>query len=114
MELKESLRSLGKWVDWKKQYEQLNQHHTELLESISEKEQKIANLEDNLKQSGYNTLLKIILGMAMDKYNYKPTGRNTATGGNKNSISAGLELVGLPVSDDTIREYLKKAKKLLL
>lgn len=57
-----------------------------------------------------NTLYKIILGMAMAKYDYNPESRrNSATGENAGSISADLEKVGLSVDPDTIREHLKAA-----
>jgi len=57
------------------------------------------------------TLLKLVLGMAMDKYGYDPTvTRNKATGNNNGSIRAGLQSFdGLDVSDDTIRKYLDEA-----
>ena len=55
-------------------------------------------------------VLKIMLGMAMDKYGYKPgASKNTATGKNRGSIHAALESFGLNVSDDTIRKYLDEA-----
>ncbi|PHQ24782.1 hypothetical protein CLH62_14560 [Marinobacter guineae] len=57
-----------------------------------------------------NTLYKIILGMAMAKYDYNPESRrNSATGENAGSISADLEEAGLSVDADTIREHLKAA-----
>jgi hypothetical protein len=59
------------------------------------------------------TLLKIILGMAIDKYGYRPEEeKNPATGTNRNSIYEGLEKAGLSVNDDTIRKYLNEAKSL--
>lgn len=57
-----------------------------------------------------NTLYKMILGMAMQKYGFNPESRrNTATGENTGSICADLEKAGLPVDADTIREHLKAA-----
>lgn len=59
------------------------------------------------------TLLKIILGMAIDKYGYRPEEeKNPATGKNRNSIYEGLEKAGLSVNDDTIRKYINEAKNL--
>ena len=61
-----------------------------------------------------NTMLKLIIGMAMDAYGYNPANaKNNATGNNKNSISAKLALKNISVSDDTIRKYLDKAKDVL-
>lgn len=58
-------------------------------------------------------MLEAILGMAMHAYRYDPSSaRNTATGNNKDSISAGIQSVGLNVSDDTMRSYLNEAKEI--
>lgn len=55
-------------------------------------------------------LLKIIFGMAIDAYGYSPDrSRNEATGSKKGSISYNLTLLGLDISDDTIRKYLTEA-----
>ncbi len=62
-----------------------------------------------------NTMLKLIIGMAIDAYGYSPDkSRNEATGTNKGSIRAGLETRGIFVDDDTIRKYLNEAKELVL
>lgn len=61
-----------------------------------------------------NTLLKIIIGMAIDAYDYKPDqAKNKATGENNSSIKAALERVGISMDADTIRKYLNEAKELL-
>lgn len=58
-------------------------------------------------------MLEAILGMAMHAYRYDPSStRNMATGNNKDSISAGIQSVGLNVSDDTMRAYLNEAKEI--
>ncbi len=70
--------------------------------------------EKGLSTTERETLLKLILGMAMDAYGYDPTiPRNNASGGNKCGISSKLALIGISISDDTIRKYLTEAKKLL-
>lgn len=66
-----------------------------------------------LGETERKTLLGLLLGMAIDKYGYNPNSdRNKATGSNKNSIHAGIQLAGLNISDDTIRKYLNEAKEL--
>ena len=61
-----------------------------------------------------NSLLTIILGMAMDKYKYDPNkSRNDATGDKNGSISAGLQKQSLSMDSDTIRKYLKESHELL-
>ncbi|MEQ1637651.1 MAG: hypothetical protein ABL903_13250 [Methylococcales bacterium] len=65
-----------------------------------------------LKETERNTMLKLIIGMAIDAYGYDPNNnRNTATGGNKGSIKAGLEKVGLSADEKTIKKYLDDAAK---
>jgi hypothetical protein len=61
-----------------------------------------------------NSMLKLIIGMAMDAYGYDPDKtRNDSTGNNKNSISAKMQTRGITISDDTIRKYLNEAKDLI-
>ena len=56
------------------------------------------------------TLLKIIIGMAVKGYRYDPEAkRNTAV----SDIVKDLEELGIAVSDDTVRKYLKSASQLL-
>jgi hypothetical protein len=60
-----------------------------------------------------NTMLKLIIGMAINAYGYDPEDtRNKATG-DKNGIRAKLQTHGINISDDTIRKYLKEAQNLL-
>lgn len=68
---------------------------------------------ETITETERSTMLKLIIGMAMDSYEYNPNStRNSATG-DKNGISAKLQLHGISVNDDTIRKYLTEAKKLL-
>lgn len=56
------------------------------------------------------TLLKIIIGMAVEGYRYDPNAkRNIAV----SEIVKDLEALGVAVSDDTVRKYLKSASQLL-
>ncbi|NOU14228.1 MAG: hypothetical protein HOO92_09770 [Methylococcaceae bacterium] len=60
-----------------------------------------------------NTMLKLIIGMAIDGYGYDQNNtRNSATG-EKNGISAKLKTRGININDDTIRKYLNEAKELI-
>lgn len=57
-----------------------------------------------------DTLLKIIIGMAIAGYKYKPDApRNDAIA----DIQGDLDKLGIPVSDDTIRKWLNEARELL-
>ena len=78
------------------------------LEAVDKKLSKVM-----LPEAERNTMLKIILGMAKAAYGYDPSViRNPATGSNKASIRAGLQSVGLDVTEDTIRKYLTEAADL--
>lgn len=66
--------------------------------------------EKDINETERNTLYKMILVMAMEKYQYDPQkNRNLATGSNKGSIKADLERYGLSLDDETIRFHLGEA-----
>lgn len=68
------------------------------------------SFDEELLESERSSLYKMVLGMATSKYGYKPEeNRNSATGGNNNSIKADLEKKGLNLDEDTIRGHLQKA-----
>lgn len=68
---------------------------------------------NELTETERNSMLKIILGMAVHKYKYTiGASRNEATGTNKNSIKHSVEMLGLKIDDDTIRKYLVEAQDL--
>jgi hypothetical protein len=69
-----------------------------------------ASNKSELSESERNTILKLIIGMAIDAYGYDPeSNKNTATGNNHGSIKAALERVGLSADEKTIIKYLKEA-----
>jgi hypothetical protein len=92
------------------------EHCTEKLRVINSSEQITAKSTlraTELSTTERTTMLKLILGMAIDAYQYDPqSSRNKATGANKGSIHAALSLHGLSVDEDTIRKYLTEAAKL--
>lgn len=53
-----------------------------------------------------NTLLKLVLGLAMDCYGYRPQAPRSSTAG---EIASALELKGISISEDTVRKYLANA-----
>lgn len=60
------------------------------------------------------TLLKIIIGMAIDGYSYDPTiTRSPFTGSGTDSLHAQLATHGISIDPDTIRKYINEAKDLL-
>ena len=80
-----------------------------LFELIKE-ELRIQQGINTVSEKERDSLLKIVLGMAIAKYGYK-TGakRNAATGEGDDSISKDLELNGLHTDPETIRKFIKEA-----
>ena len=69
---------------------------------------------ENIGTKERETLLKIIIGMAIGGYGYDPLGRRSEVTGEKDgSIHFDLESQGISVDADTIRKYLNEAKQLL-
>lgn len=86
---------------------------------IAEKGARIAKLEtaiaDNALVGSSNTkeresLLKLVIGMAVKGYSYDPKAGRSETA---KEISDDLLLLGISLSDDTVRKYLKMAADLL-
>jgi hypothetical protein len=101
--------------------EKLKQKISAKLEEIRGLELQIESMSrimskpqvNELTETERNSMLKIILGMAVHKYRYKiGASRNEATGTNKNSIQHSVEMLGLRINDDTIRKYLVEAENL--
>lgn len=67
----------------------------------------------NLTETERNTMLKLIIGMAIDAYGYDPKSHRNALTGDKNGLSAKLLTHNIKISDDTIRKYLNEAKDLI-
>lgn len=73
--------------------------------------------EESLKEPERVSLLKMVLGMAIEGYGYVPKSnqngkqRSSASGDKSGSICADLKLCGLNLADDTIRKYLKLAEE---
>ncbi len=84
---------------------QLEMKILELEKDISSKTPDI-NPQKELKTRERDTLLKMIIGMAIKGYVYNPTAKkNTAI----TEIESDLKELGIPVSDDTIRKWIKEA-----
>jgi hypothetical protein len=87
----------------------------EPLKSLIDNKKIIDLLSDTNKKDAaltkeYNTMLKIIIGMAMAKYRYNPNEMKNSASKN---IAYSLREKGIPVSVDTVRKYLEKAKEQL-
>lgn len=102
------------FIDWAQSKEMdvpeelLVQHKTPSTRQRDE----IKTSQKQLKERERDSLLKLILGMSVDSYNYKVgEPKNDATGENPHSIAARLESLGLTLTSDTIRKYLKEAEQ---
>lgn len=74
------------------------------------KNQKNTKPEKPLKARERGTLLKLIIGMAIDKYRFDPTAAKSSAATN---IMGGLDRAGIKMDDDTIRGKLQEAAELL-
>ena len=110
----------GNLVDWKKHYDDLLEKSTEELitanQIIDIKNQIILELESSkatakpLLTKERETLLKLIIGMAISGYSYQPKEkRNSAV----QEIADDLHLSGIGLDPDTVRKWLKMASELL-
>lgn len=82
--------------------------------AISEEKPKAKHSVETVKKSlgkrERDTLLKIIIGMAVDKYRYDPHAEKC---GGVSRIKSALERSGIIISDDAIRGKLKEAEHFL-
>lgn len=58
-----------------------------------------------------DSLLKMVLGMAMEQYAHDPYAKRTETAGH---IESDIASIGLTLDQDTIRKYLKEARERFL
>lgn len=73
-----------------------------------------ASLSETLSTKERETMLKLIIGLAIAGYGYNPKdSRSSITGEGAGSIQADLAQHGINIDADTIRKYLKEAQKLL-
>ncbi len=56
------------------------------------------------------TMLKIIIGLAVDGYGHDPRSRRSEVPG---SVAKELSALGIPVTAETVRKYLDEGAKLL-
>lgn len=78
----------------------------EELQALVQKEE----IEAPLNKSERESLLKMVLGMAVAKYGFDPRrSENDATGKNKESIWDDLDSLGIAVDSKTVRKHLKEA-----
>ncbi len=102
--------------DWKSAYEDQAALVAALQQELLTKNSEIDLLsakvfpEKSLGLSERESLLKLILAMAIDGYGYDPSAAKSPIAG---GLAGQVERLGMSLGDDTIRNYLKEAKELL-
>ena len=82
-----------------------------LFEESAEKPERVPTYDKPLSTTERNTLLKLVIGMAIYGYNYDPaSAKSTAPKG----IADDLSILGISLSDDTVRKYLKEGANTVL
>jgi hypothetical protein len=120
--------------DWKSSYDELKKKYDEAAEFLNGLSQRVRAdqdvqealrarvgeleaklnatppLERGVLGKERESVLKLIIGMAIKGYRYDPTSSRSAT---VSEITSDLEQLGLSLSDDTVRKWLKEAAELL-
>lgn len=80
-----------------------------LMESALHQDEKQTSLND-IHPRERNTMCRIIIGLAIDGHGYDPADKRSTVA---REVSQKLDELGIPVSDDTVRKYLKEAAAML-
>lgn len=109
--LEESVRAHGhKLKDWQAQYERRAAEVEGLRQQIVDLEARIAAGGDKgLSTRERESLLKIVLAMAVGGYGFDPEKSRNATA---TEIAGDLHELGLNIDPDTVRKYLADAREL--
>lgn len=113
-------------VDWKGEYQKLKEKFEKYAQETSENFENFATLTSNLEgtvstefakaKAGSlgarerESLLKLVIGMAIKGYGHDPHKSRTSTA---SEIASDLAALGIALSDDTVRAYLQEARDLL-
>jgi hypothetical protein len=118
-DLEEAVGALGIQVaDWKTAFErqqariyQLEQLLANQMSATNSPASVVAQpTEKSLGAKERNSLLTLVIGMAIKGYAHDPRKGRTSTA---TEIANDLALLGIPLSDDTTRAYLIEARDLL-
>lgn len=80
------------------------------LKTCDKQQGIISHPEKSLGTRERETLLKLIAGMAVDGYGYDPKASKSPV---PKEIESSLSQLGISITDDTIRKWLKEAAELL-
>lgn len=112
--LEAAVREHGHQVaDWKTAYDQQAAIVADLKAKIAKLEVAETKPEPTTADLGIrerDSLLKIVLGMAIKGYSYDPKASRNPTA---KEVASDLSLIGLRLDEDTVRKYLAEATELL-
>jgi len=94
---------------WKAQYEAAATRNAELEAELAEA-RSVSGKDKNRPQSALtrerNTLLKLVMGLAISSYSHDARAPRTTTA---SAIRRDLDSIGMPIDEDTIRKLLTEA-----
>ena len=97
--------------EWRSKYESEAEAHSETQARLNELN---AQLEGSVDRPGWirerESLLKMIIGMAVEKFGYDPKAAKSPT---TDRIATALRTHGISLDGDTVRKYLHDARELL-
>jgi hypothetical protein len=111
-ELVNAVKSVGNPApDWKKLFEQSHSQVQALTSRLQELEREKTPAETApLDPRERESLLKLVIGMAIGGYSYEPNAKRSTIVG---EIVSDLLLAGMSISEDTVRRHLASGKELL-
>jgi hypothetical protein len=111
-DLVDSVKSVGTpATDWKKLFDQSQLKVEALTARLEELEREKPTAETELLDPREReSLLKLVIGMAIGAYRYDPSAKRSSI---VSEIAGDQHLIGLSISEDTVRRHLANAKELL-
>jgi hypothetical protein len=114
--LVDAVRAIGVQIaDWKTLYDEATATGEQLLARLNERQDlqgapRIDPKEKQLTTRERESLLKLVIGMAIKGYSLDPNASRSPVA---REIAGDLALVGVELDEDTVRKYLTEAKELL-
>lgn len=97
-------------AEWGQASDTRDEEIQRLRNEIAELQASLSSVDKPINTRQRESMLKLILGMAIAGYRYDPAARRNDS---VSEIAGDLAQCGLPLSDDTVREYLQEAAQQL-
>lgn len=97
-------------ASFSEQIEQRNKIIQHYKDRLAEIEGQKSSADKGLSTRERESLLKMVIGMAIQGYGHDPKASKTSTA---SEIASDLQLVDLPLDQDTVRKYLQEGRDLL-